>query len=104
MDPFFRARGERAKRETEPGAPEPAAVDVIDLSACGHAQAAVESDKALASSPTLCRLENRADRETSRQIAILIVEKFIASFKEPPSRLLLDFDATDDTVHGLHPG
>jgi hypothetical protein len=67
-------------------------------------QTAVESDKALASSPTLCRLENRADRETARQIAILIVEKFIASFKEPPSRLVLDFDATDDPVHGLQQG
>jgi len=67
-------------------------------------QTAVESDKALASSPTLCRLENRADREMARQIAILIVEKFIASFKEPPTRLVLDFDATDDPVHGQQQG
>jgi hypothetical protein len=67
-------------------------------------QTAVESDQALASAPTLCRLENRADRETARQISILIVEKFIASFKEPPTRLVLDFDATDDPVHGLQQG
>jgi hypothetical protein len=45
-------------------------------------QTAVESDKALASAPTLCRLENRSDHETARQVSILIVEKFIASFKE----------------------
>ena len=63
-------------------------------------QTAVECDKALASSPTLCRLENRADRETAKEISKLIVEKFIASFKEAPTRLVLDFDATDDPVHG----
>jgi hypothetical protein len=67
-------------------------------------QTAVDSDKALASSPTLCRLENRADRETAKQISMLIVEKFIASFKEAPRRLVLDFDATDDPVHGLQEG
>jgi len=63
-------------------------------------QTAIECDKALASSPTLCRLENRADRETAKEISKLIVEKFIASFKEAPTRLVLDFDATDDPVHG----
>ncbi len=36
--------------------------------------------------------------------SILIVDKFIASFKEPPARLVLDFDATDDPVHGLQQG
>jgi len=65
---------------------------------------AVDSDKALASSPTLCRLENRADRETAKEIAILIIEQFIASFKAAPTRLVLDFDATDDPVHGLQQG
>lgn len=67
-------------------------------------QTAVESDKALASSPTLCRLENRADRDTARQVSALIIEKFIASFKAPPTRLVLDFDATDDPVHGQQVG
>ena len=67
-------------------------------------QTAVESDKALASSPTLCRLENRADRESARQIASLMVETFIQSFKTPPKRLVLDFDATDDPVHGQQDG
>lgn len=52
-------------------------------------QTAVESDKALASSPTLCRMENRADQETARDLSVLIVEKFIASFKEAPKRLVL---------------
>ncbi len=30
----------------------------------------------------------------------VLVEKFIASFRNPPERLILDFDATDDRVHG----
>ena len=34
----------------------------------------------------------------------MIVEKFISSFKTPPKRLILDFDATDDTVHGQQVG
>ena len=67
-------------------------------------QTAVESDKVLASSPTLCRLENRADRESARQISLLMVEKFIQSFKTSPKRLVLDFDATDDPVHGQQEG
>ncbi len=67
-------------------------------------QTAVESDRALASSPTLCRLENRADREMAKEISMLIVEKFIASFKDAPTRLVLDFDATDDPVHGQQEG
>ncbi len=29
-----------------------------------------------------------------------LVEKFIESFKKPPKELILDFDATDDRVHG----
>ena len=30
----------------------------------------------------------------------VIVEQFIASFKTAPKKLILDFDATDDVVHG----
>ena len=67
-------------------------------------QTAVDSDRPLASSPTLCRLENRASRETATEISALIVEQFIASFKEAPTRLVLDFDATDDPVHGQQLG
>jgi hypothetical protein len=29
-----------------------------------------------------------------------MVESFIASFDTPPAELILDFDATDDAVHG----
>jgi hypothetical protein len=34
----------------------------------------------------------------------VLVEQFIASFRRPPKRLILDFDATDDAVHGQQEG
>ncbi len=67
-------------------------------------QTALERDEALASAPTLCRLENTADREMALAISKLLVEKFISSFKEAPKRLVLDFDATDDRIHGQQVG
>jgi len=67
-------------------------------------QSAVERGEELASSPTLCRLENRADRKSAWAISRVLVEQFIASFKAPPTELVLDFDATDDRVHGLQQG
>jgi hypothetical protein len=67
-------------------------------------QSAVERDTELASSPTLCRLENRADREPAWAMSRVLVEQFIASFKVAPAELILDFDATDDRVHGLQEG
>lgn len=54
----------------------------------------------LASPPTLCRLENRIRRNTLFKIAAAFVETFIQSFSTPPEELVLDFDATDDTIHG----
>ena len=59
-----------------------------------------KDDLPLASPPTLCRLENRVDRKSLADIAKVFVETFIASFTEPPEELVLDFDATDDTIHG----
>jgi hypothetical protein len=67
-------------------------------------QTAVERDNALASASTLCRWENRADRETAWQLHTVLVEQFIASFQRAPKRLILDFDATDDAVHGKQEG
>jgi len=60
----------------------------------------IDPDQPLASPPTLCRLENRVMRRTLTDIAKVFVEVFIASHKEPPKELILDFDATDDPVHG----
>jgi len=54
----------------------------------------------LASPPTICRLENRISRQTLVDMSKVIVESFISSFDRPPEELVLDFDATDDPVHG----
>jgi hypothetical protein len=59
-----------------------------------------KDDLPLASPPTLCRLENRIDRKTLAEIAKVFVEKFIASYTQAPDELILDFDPTDDRVHG----
>jgi hypothetical protein len=58
----------------------------------------------LASPPTLCRLENRVDRKTLVKIAEVLVDQFIAAHPEPPEHLMLDFDATDDPIHGKQEG
>jgi hypothetical protein len=54
----------------------------------------------LSSPPTLCRLENRVDRKALVKLAEVLVDQFIATHAESPEHLLLDFDATDDSVHG----
>jgi Transposase DDE domain group 1 len=60
----------------------------------------IDAEQPLASPPTLCRLENRVSRKTLADIAKVFVEAFIALHKTPPKELVLDFDATDDAVHG----
>ena len=67
-------------------------------------QTAVESDRALASASTLCRFEHRAGRAEAVRLHEVLIEQFIASYKRPPKRLVLDFDATDDRVHGQQVG
>lgn len=61
-------------------------------------------DGPLASSPTLCRFENRIDRKALARMSEIFVETFIASYKRAPKQLVLDFDATDDRVHGMQEG
>jgi len=58
----------------------------------------------LASPPTLCRLENRVDRKALVKIAEVLVDQFLASHFDPPEHLILDFDATDDLIHGKQEG
>jgi hypothetical protein len=67
-------------------------------------QTALERDEELASSPTLCRLENRVQRQAVVAFHRVLLEKFIASFGAAPAELILDFDATDDRVHGNQEG
>jgi hypothetical protein len=54
----------------------------------------------LGSPATLCRLENRIDRKTLVRMAGVLVDQFIASHVQAPDHLILDFEATDDPVHG----
>ncbi len=58
----------------------------------------------LASPPTLCRLENRIDRLTLVKIADVLLDQFLATHAQPPEHLILDFDATDDPIHGQQEG
>ena len=64
----------------------------------------VDEDRPLASPATLCRLENRVDRGACVEPSKLLVELFVESFEAPPRELILDFDATDDPVHGNQKG
>jgi hypothetical protein len=67
-------------------------------------QTAVGVDREVASAPTLCRLEKWADRATAWRLHEVLVEQFIASFKTAPEELVLDFDATDNPLHGQQEG
>jgi len=63
-----------------------------------------DPDAPLASPATLCRFENRITRGSILRMSEVFVEQFIASHKRPPKKLVLDFDATDDRVHGKQEG
>ena len=63
-----------------------------------------DNDLSLASPPTLCRLENRVNRKTLVRLSEILVDQFIATHPTPPEHLILDFDATDDLVHGEQEG
>jgi len=81
--------------------------DVNDHAALRHdlaLQTAAERDRALASPSTLSRFENAAGRDWAWSIHEALVETFIASFDKAPKKLILDFDATDDAVHGRQEG
>lgn len=57
-------------------------------------------DGQLASSPTLCRFENSVEREALLEMSEVLVGRFISGHRKPPKKVTLDFDATDDPVHG----
>ena len=58
----------------------------------------------LGSPSTLCRFENAITRGSLSRMSEVLVEQFIASHKRPPKELVLDFDPTDDRVHGKQEG
>jgi Transposase DDE domain group 1 len=47
---------------------------------------------------------NRVNRKSLVRIAEALVDQFIASHPQPPESLILDFDATDDPIHGKQEG
>ena len=61
------------------------------------------SGAALASQPTMSRLENGIRRRDLYRIAKALVDGFIASYDTPPEAVVLDIDDTDDEVHGDQP-
>lgn len=63
-------------------------------------QSAVGRDEALASAPTLSRLENRATRAQAWAVHGVLIEQFIASHPTPPEEVVLDIDASDVPLHG----
>ena len=71
--------------------------------------------QALASKPTLHRLEwgVAVDPKTDRYRRIALdseavdrffVQSFLSAYEEPPDEIVLDFDATDDPLHGQQEG
>ena len=67
-------------------------------------QTAVGCDRPLASPSTLCRFENVAQRQAAVDMNALLVDRFLTSHVVPPREIILDFDATDDVVHGNQVG
>jgi hypothetical protein len=63
-----------------------------------------DEGRTLASPPTLCRPEDRVGRTALVRVAEVLVDQFVAAHPEPPEALILDFDATDDPVHGKQEG
>jgi len=57
-------------------------------------------EAALASQPTMGRLENRVSVRELLRIGHALADRFIASFDGAPAAIVLDLDPTSDTVHG----
>lgn len=56
--------------------------------------------EALASQPTMSRLENRVSVKELLRMGYALVDQFIASFDRAPEAIVLDLDPTSDHVHG----
>lgn len=65
-----------------------------------------ESGENLASQPTICRMENAATGRSGHRIAEILFELYMSEREKNgvPERILLDFDSTDDPVHGEQEG
>jgi len=54
----------------------------------------------LASQPTLSRFENAMTPKSLFRLQDVLLDQFVASFEEPPTRLTFDIDTFDDPTHG----
>lgn len=59
-----------------------------------------EEDPTLASPATHSRFENRVDSTAIFKLHEILVDTFMDRFDNPPEEITLDYDATDDKVHG----
>jgi hypothetical protein len=57
-------------------------------------------EDALASQPTMSRLENRVSVKELLRMGYALIDQFIVSFDEPPQAIVLDLDPSADHVHG----
>lgn len=64
----------------------------------------IDPNSPLASPATLCRFENAVSHESMVRFAEVFVDQFLAAHLTPPEQIVLDFDATDDPVHGQQEG
>jgi hypothetical protein len=54
----------------------------------------------LINQPTMSRFENSITRSYLYRLAKVFVDNFIASYDNEPNIIVLDFDDTEDQVHG----
>ena len=59
-----------------------------------------ETGAPLASQPTISRFENTPSRGELYRLAEVFLDEFIRSYDEAPEVVVLDFDDTEDRVHG----
>jgi len=64
----------------------------------------LHEEETLGSASTLSRLENRLSDKELAGLSKLFVELFIESHDKPPEQIIIDVDATDDTIHGKQEG
>jgi len=63
-----------------------------------------QDDPTLASPATHSRFENRVNLKEIFRLHEILIDTFIDSFDNPPEEITLDYDATDDKVHGDQEG
>ena len=64
----------------------------------------IDEDQPLGSASTLSRFENRITKKELAELSKIFVELFIESHDKPPKQIIIDVDATDDTIHGKQEG